>query len=114
MFSSLHHAVSKQARNTKSRPQMNSDLVSCATEMLSGGPLHSACLMRAADKLNLSAYWGMEQEVGRMGAGGLDKEISYWGLFSVGFKRIWLAAEGCNWVQSSQQQQWAFSLLMLY
>lgn len=40
----------------ESRPQMNSDLVSCATEMQSGGPLYSACLMRAADKLNVSAH----------------------------------------------------------
>lgn len=82
----MHHTVSKQARNTESRPRMNSDLVSCATEMQSGGPLYSACLMRAADKLNISAYRDKGREVGGGCASRLDEEISYWGLFSVGLK----------------------------
>lgn len=56
MLSILHHDVCKQAPNTERHPKMNSDLVSCPTEMQSGGPLYPASLMRAANKLNLSAY----------------------------------------------------------
>lgn len=85
MFSIPHHAVWKQQGTTESHPHMNSDPQSCTTEMQSGGPLFSACLMRAADKLNLKVP-SEERKVGGRDAGGLDKDISYWGLFSVEFK----------------------------
>lgn len=46
-------------------------------------------------------------------ASGIDEEISYWGLFSVGFKWIWLAAGECNWAKLWQQQWLSFPFLKL-
>lgn len=95
-------------RNTKIRPQMNSDLVSCATEMQSLGPLYSACLMRAADKLNINAYCDKGREVG---GGGQTKKLAT-GACSL------LALSEPDWLQGSAtqpkicQQQWlAFPFL---